>query len=138
MAAANPPQLGQVVIWELAAVEQTAPQHDAQNRLVLHPRDQRADYREACAADVDRGDAVSSTDTLRVVVRVERNDLSHAVFELDCGRQRHRRTHRLACQRDVFELEPLDELDDRAAERRLGVTRARSDVGPTHAGMSIA
>src|SRR5207247_10586928 len=26
---ANPPQLGEVVIWELAAVEQTAPQHDA-------------------------------------------------------------------------------------------------------------
>src|SRR5438093_1512425 len=79
---ANPAQLGEIMIWELAAVEQPAPQHDAQDRLVFHPRDHRADCREACTADVDRGDAIGSTDAFGVVVRVEGGDASHAVFEL--------------------------------------------------------
>ena len=44
---ANPAQFGQVVIWQLAPVEQAAAQHDAQDRLVLHPRDHWTDCREA-------------------------------------------------------------------------------------------
>src|SRR5205823_13670168 len=78
---ANPAQFGRVVIWQLAPVEQAAPQHDAQDRLVLHPHDHRTDRREACTAHVDRGDAIGSTDAFGVVVRVEGDDASHAVFK---------------------------------------------------------
>src|SRR6266496_1826970 len=59
---ANPTQFGEIMIWQLAAVEQVAAEHDSQHRLILHPRDRRADCREACTANVDRGDAVGSTD----------------------------------------------------------------------------
>src|SRR6266540_554496 len=92
-ATANPAQFREVVLRQLAAVEQTAPQHDAQDRLVLHPRDRWADCREASTADVDRGDAIGSTDAFGVVVRVEGDDASHAVFKLGRGRKRHRRAH---------------------------------------------
>jgi hypothetical protein len=80
--APNPAQFREVVLRQLAAVEQPAPQHDAQDGLVLHPRDHRADCREACTADIDRGDAIGSTDAFRVVVRVEGDDASHPVFKL--------------------------------------------------------
>src|SRR5213592_4492186 len=86
---ANPAQFREVVLRQLAAVEQPAPQHDAEDRLVLHPRDHRADCREAGTADVDRGDAIGSTDAFRVVVRVEGEDASDAVFKLGRGSQRH-------------------------------------------------
>ncbi len=43
--AANPAQFGEVVIWQLAAGALPAAQHDAQDRLVLHPRDHRTDCR---------------------------------------------------------------------------------------------
>src|SRR6266508_2275217 len=79
---ANPTKFGEIMTWQLAPVEQPAAHHDAQDRPILHPRDHRADCREARTADVDRGDSISSTDTLGVVVRVERDDASHAVFEL--------------------------------------------------------
>src|SRR5438093_12980040 len=80
--AANPAQFGEVVLGQLAAVEQTAPKHDAQDGLVLHPCDHRADCREAGTADIDRGDAIGSTDAFGVVVRVEGDDASHAVCKL--------------------------------------------------------
>src|SRR6266511_3566940 len=80
-ATANAAQFGEVVLRQLASIEQTAPQHDAQDGLVLHPRDHRADCREAGTADIDRGDAIGSTDAFGVVIRVEGDDASHAVFE---------------------------------------------------------
>src|SRR6266571_808399 len=79
---ANPAQFGEVVIWQLAAVEQAAPQHDAEDGLVLHSRDEGADCRQAGSADVDRGDAIGSADASGVVVRVEGDDASHAILEL--------------------------------------------------------
>jgi hypothetical protein len=44
-----------------APVVQTAPEDVAERRLALQPRDRRANGREARAADVDRGDAIGST-----------------------------------------------------------------------------
>src|SRR4029450_12657915 len=81
-AAADPAQLSQVVLWELAPVVQATPQHDAQDGLVLHARDQGTDDWEAGAADIDRGDAIGSTDTSRVVVGVDGDDAPHPVLEL--------------------------------------------------------
>jgi hypothetical protein len=69
-----------------------------------------------------------------VVVRVEGDDTSHPVLKLGEGGQRDRRAHRLARQSDIVDVEHRDELDECAAERRLGVTRARPDVGPAHSG----
>src|SRR5438094_6363776 len=79
---ANPAQFREVVLRQLAAVEQPAPQHDAEDRLVLHPRDHRADCRKAGTADINGGDAIGSTDAFGVVVGVEGDDASYAVFEL--------------------------------------------------------
>ncbi len=81
-ATANPAQFREVVPRQLAAVEQSAPEHDAEDGLVLHPRDHRADCREASTADINGGDAIGSTDPFGVVVRVEGDDASHAVFKL--------------------------------------------------------
>src|SRR5204863_3448328 len=59
---ADSTQLGQVVIWQLAPVDQTPAQNDAEGPLVLHLRDHRTDCRQPRTADVDRGDTVGSTD----------------------------------------------------------------------------
>src|SRR5439155_20495892 len=98
-----PPQFGEIELWQLASVEQTAPNDDAQDGLVSHPRHYRADFRETRSADIDRGDAIGSSDTLRVVVGVERDDAPHPAFELRGGGQRDRRTHRLACEGGIVE-----------------------------------
>src|SRR5262249_39763325 len=79
---AHPPHLRQVMIGQFVSVEQAAAKDHPEDRLVLHPCDDRADPWEADATDVDSGGAVGSNDAAGVVVEIEGDDPAHAVPEL--------------------------------------------------------
>jgi hypothetical protein len=70
------------VIGQLAPIEEAPAKDDAEDGLVLHPRHDRADSREACTADVDGGHPIGSGDTSGVVVGIERGDVPDAIGEL--------------------------------------------------------
>jgi hypothetical protein len=58
---------------------------------------------------------------------------AHAVAEADGHPQRERRAHRLTGQREIGEVELLDDPDDRGTQRGFLVAGARDDLGPAHA-----
>jgi hypothetical protein len=68
------------------------------------------------------------------VIGVDRNDLAHSVAEIHGRRQGECGAHGFARQREVGQVEILDDPDDRGAQRRLLVVGARDDVGPSYAG----
>ena len=132
--AARPPEFGEVMSRQLAVIVEAAAQDGAQDRPVFRSRHERPDSREASPGDVDGRHRIRPSDTRRVVIGVDGNDVSHATVELRRSGQRNRRAHRFPCERDVREIERLHELDDGTPQRMLRVIRARCDVRPTHAG----
>jgi hypothetical protein len=62
-----------------------------------------------------------------------RPSAAHSLSEVDGHRQRQGRAHRLPRQREVGQVELLDDPDDRGSQRRLLVAGAGGDVRPAHA-----
>src|SRR5262245_6691510 len=79
---ADPAQLGQALVGQIAPVGQPTAQHDAEDGLVLHLRDHAADRRQPRTADVEGGNAIGPSDALWVVVGVDRYNPADAVCEL--------------------------------------------------------
>ena len=74
-----------------------------------------------------------SLEAAREVVGVEGDDAAHALAEIDGRRERECRAHRLTGEREVGEVEVLDQPDDRCSQGRFLVVGAGDDVRPAHA-----
>src|SRR4029453_19373960 len=70
-ATTNAAQFGEVVTGKLASLDQATSQHDAEDGLVLRPRDDRADYWHARAADVEERNAIRTPAAHGASSRVE-------------------------------------------------------------------
>jgi hypothetical protein len=113
-----------VVVWEVTGVLQSAAEHTPEDLPVLEAGDDRANYRSLDASRDQAREKTGSFDAVGEVVGVEGDDAAHAVAELDRRRQRQRRAHRLARERELGEVEFLDDPDHRRAQRRLFVAGA--------------
>jgi hypothetical protein len=131
---ADASELIEVVVGEVTGVPHSAAQYAPEDVPVLEAGDNRAHCRSLDASDHHAREGTCSLETAGVVVGVERDDAAYSLAEVDGRRQRERRTQGLSRQREVGEVEFIDDPDDRGAQRRFLVAGAGDDVRPAHAG----